>query len=192
MSGKPGLTYEPVTAARWDDLANLFGPRGACTGCWCMHWRQTSREFREKKGARNRAALKRLIGRGVVPGILAYDGDRPIGWCSLGPREEFVRLATARSLKPVDDRPTWSIVCLFVEKGYRQSGIATALVKAAAKYAKECGATLIEGYPYDFRHLDKPQPPPFVYTGLYQCFEKAGFTEVARPSKTRAIMRKKL
>ncbi len=181
-----------MDASRWKDFESLFGARGACGGCWCMFWRQTKKEFEAKKGAPNRAAMKRLVGRGQTPGILAYDGDRPIGWCSLGPREGFIKLQTARSLKPVDDRPVWSIVCLFVERAYRNSGISAALIKAAAKYAKTQGATLIEGFPYDFRHAEKPLPAPFVYTGLYQSFEKAGFKEVARPSRTRAIMRKKL
>jgi len=186
------FTFHPLTPERWDDFVTLFGSRGACGGCWCMHWRETARQFAERKGAKNKAAMKRLVGKGIVPGIIAYDGDRPVGWCSLGPREDFVRLATARTLKPIDDKPVWSIVCLFVDREYRNRQVSTALVEAAAVFARKQGATLVEAYPYDYRHNEKPLPPPFVYTGLYQTFERAGFAEVARPSKTRAIMRRKV
>lgn len=32
-------TVEPATRERWSDLERLFGERGACGGCWCMHRR---------------------------------------------------------------------------------------------------------------------------------------------------------
>ena len=33
------IAYCPATPQRWPDLERLFGPRGACAGCWCMWWR---------------------------------------------------------------------------------------------------------------------------------------------------------
>lgn len=156
-----------------------------------MSWRLPRKDFDAGKGAKNKRAMKKLVEGGATPGILAYDRDRPIGWCAVGPREVYVRLAAARSLQPVDNRPVWSIVCFFVSKDYRGQGVTVELAKAAVRFAHENGATMVEGYPYDYRAQEKPLPPPFVYTGLIQSFEAAGFSEVARPSKTRAIMRKK-
>lgn len=186
------LSFHPLTPARWGDFARLFGTRGACGGCWCMYWRLRGKAFQQAKGANNRAAMKRLVDGGAVPGILAYDGERPVGWSSGGWREEFPRLANSRLLKPIDTVPVWSIVCLFVEKSYRKQGVSTALIGAAAEFAARQGATVVEGYPYDYRNRVEPSPPPFVYVGLYQSFERAGFTEAARPSEVRAIMRRKV
>src|ERR1700732_3862279 len=33
------LSVYPLTPDHWDDFEVLFGPRGACAGCWCMWWR---------------------------------------------------------------------------------------------------------------------------------------------------------
>jgi len=104
------LRVEPATRERWEDLARLFGPRGACAGCWCMWWRRTAAAWRAGKGEGNRRALRRLVDSGTPPGVIAYDGPDPVGWCAVAPREEFVRLAAARTLKPIDETPVWSVV----------------------------------------------------------------------------------
>lgn len=185
-------TFHPLTPERWDDFAALFGERGACGGCWCMNWRLPAHEFNAGKGEGNRKAMERLVIAGAEPGIIAYHRDRPIGWCAVAPREVYVRLASARSLKPIDGLPVWSITCLFVDKAYRGQGVSTALIEAACEFAKRRGATMVEGYPYDYRGIAKPQPAPFVWTGLVQAFARAGFVEVARPSKRRVIVRREV
>ncbi len=100
-----------------------------------------------------------------------------------------MRLENHRTLKRVDQEPVWSIVCLFVAKGYRRQGVSVALLKAAAEYARKHGAKIVEGYPTE---PGKILPDPFVYTGLVSAFLRAGFREAARPARTRTIMRKKL
>ncbi|MBM4430292.1 MAG: GNAT family N-acetyltransferase, partial [Chloroflexi bacterium] len=37
--------FHRLTPERWADFEELFGPRGAAGGCWCMWWRLTQREF---------------------------------------------------------------------------------------------------------------------------------------------------
>src|SRR5262249_40062871 len=54
------LEIHPATPARWPDLVALFGPRGACAGCWCMWPRLEAAAFRRGSGAGNRRALQRL------------------------------------------------------------------------------------------------------------------------------------
>jgi GNAT superfamily N-acetyltransferase len=182
------VEYHPVTAKRWPDMVQLFGERGACGGCWCMYWRLTRSEFSRRKGAQNKRAMKSIIDSGEVPGILAYDGKRPVGWCSVAPRERFGSLARSRVLKPIDDKPVWSIVCLFVEKSYRRQRVSVGLLKAAAAYAGSRGARIVEGYPV--QPSQESWPDAFVYTGLPSAFRAAGFKEVLRRSKSRPIMRK--
>jgi GNAT superfamily N-acetyltransferase len=181
------LAFRPVTPGRWKDLEALFGERGACGGCWCMAWRLRHREFQAGKGAANRRALKRIVESGGRPGVLAYDGPTPVGWCSVGPREEFAFLARSRVLKPLDDRAVWSITCLFVAKGRRRRGLGARLLRAAADLAARRGARLVEGYPTESR---QKLPDAFVWTGTPGAFRRAGFREVLRRSPSRPIFRK--
>ena len=184
------LEIHPVTPERWADFENLFGERGACAGCWCMYWRQSRADFDKKKGTANRKEMKKIIDSGEVPGLLGYLDGEPVAWCSVAPRETFTSLARSRVLKPVDDKPVWSVVCFFVAKEHRRKGLTVQMLRAAAEYARRRGADTIEGYPVDPR---KPNAPDvFVFTGLAPGFRKAGFSEVARRSETRPIMRREL
>ena len=128
------VNYCPLTAERWPDFEKLFGPRGACGGCWCMFWRLRRKEFEAGTGGGNRAAVKALVEGGTVPGILAYDGDEPIGWCSVSPRESFPALANSRIFQPVDEKPVWSVTCLFVHRKFRRQGVSVGLLRAAAAH----------------------------------------------------------
>jgi GNAT superfamily N-acetyltransferase len=183
------LDFHPLTSERWCDIEKLFGKRGACGGCWCMFWRLDRTEFMQQRGEANRKAFKSLVDSGVVPGILAYSNGEPVGWCAVAPRESFLRLENSRALKRIDDKPVWSVVCFFVAKPFRKSGISIRLLEAAVDYMKQQGGKILEGYPTE---PQKNWPDPFVYTGLVSAFKKAGFVEVARRSKSRPIMRYRL
>ena len=184
------LRVEPATPERWDDLARLFGPKGACAGCWCMWWRRPAKAWSAGKGEGNRRALRRLVDSGTPPGVIAYDGATPVGWCSLAPREEYVRLASARTLKPIDETPVWSVTCFFVARSHRRRGVTVALLKGAAAFAARNGAKMLEGYPVEPRKGTLPDA--FAWTGPPSAFRKAGFGEAARPSPSRPIMRRAL
>ena len=152
-----------------------------------MYWRQSRTQFEDQHGEINRRSIKALVDSENIPGLLAYDGDAPVGWCSIAPREEFPTLQRSRILKPVDDQHVWSVVCFFVARGQRKQGLTVQLLIAAIEYARSNGAKIIEGYPVEPKG-DK-SPDVFVYTGLFSAFKKAGFTEVLRRSETRPIMR---
>lgn len=184
------LAFHPLTRDRWKDFEELFGPRGACGGCWCMWWRTTRGVFAKNQGEGNRRAMKKLVGSGEVPGILAYAGDRAIGWCSVAPRESFPSLDRSPVLKRLDTRPVWSIVCLFVAKEHRGKGISEKLVRAAVTHAKENGARIVEAYPSMPR--GKELSPFSSFMGVPSLFERAGFVERKRPSKAKMVMRKDL
>ena len=183
----PRLSFHPLTPERWPDLERLFGPRGACAGCWCMWWRLSRSEWNRGKGAGNRKVLRKLVHSGAEPGVLAYADGEPAGWCAVAPREQYPLLGRSRILKPVDGRPVWSVTCFFIARGFRHQGLSTKLLKAAVDFARARGARIVEGYPHDTR---KATADVFVYTGLVSAFRNAGFKEVARRSKTRPIMRK--
>jgi GNAT superfamily N-acetyltransferase len=181
------VEFHPLIPGRWVDFETLFGPRGACAGCWCMWWRLRRSEWTAGKGSGNRKAMQRIVKSGEVPGILAYADGRPVGWCSIGPRENFGALGRSRILKPIDEEPVWSVVCFYVTAPYRRRGITVALLKAAVAYAHARGARIVEGYPVEPKKGSMPDV--FAFTGIVSAFRRAGFIEAARRSATRPIMR---
>ena len=152
-----------------------------------MFWRVPRKQFEAQKGEGNKRALKGIVNAGKKPGIIAYAGKEAIAWCAVAPRETYVGLETSRLLKPVDDKPVWSISCLFVKRPYRRQGVSAQLLKAAVDFAVKQGATVVEGYPVE-PSMDK-MPDPFLWHGLPSAFKAAGFKEVLRRSKARPIMR---
>ncbi len=152
-----------------------------------MFWRVPRKQFDASKGAGNKRAFKSIVTSGRKPGVIAYLGNEPIGWCAIAPRADYIGLESSRILKPVDDLPVWSVSCLFVKKPYRRKGVSTQLLKAAVDLAARQGARMVEGYPVE-PSLQK-MPDPFLWHGIPSAFRSAGFKEVVRRSKSRPIMR---
>jgi len=190
VSGTDGLKIFPLTPDRWPDVEKLFGERGACGGCWCMWWRLARSDFQKQKGSGNKRAFQKIVKRGPPPGLVAYADGQPVAWCALAPRENYPALGRSRILKPVDERPVWSVTCLFIARPFRKKGVSAQMLSAAADYAKGQGAEIIEGYPVEPQN--GPTADVFVFTGLASAFRKAGYEEAARRSKTRPIMRRSL
>ena len=157
-----------------------------------MWFRITQQRF--SKGASrggsvgNRAAMKRLVERGAVPGLLAYRERTPVAWVSVAPREQFGRIERSTVTKPVDDEPgVWSVVCWYIDRRHRARGVGSALLAAAVDHAARSGARIIEGYPIDASRRNPTNAEAFV--GIESMFRRAGFEEVARRSPTRPVMR---
>ncbi|MBE3120228.1 MAG: GNAT family N-acetyltransferase [Candidatus Atribacteria bacterium] len=178
----------PLTPDRWNDFEQLFGPRGACAGCWCLYWKLPRKDFTAGQGDHNRLVQKEIVASGRTPGLLATMDGIPAGWVAVEPRENYPVLNNSRILRPLDDTPVWSVTCFFVAKKYRSQGLTVALLKAALGHVAKQGGKVVEGYPVEPRGAGK-MPPVFVYTGLASAFKQAGFTEAGRRSETRPIMR---
>jgi ribosomal protein S18 acetylase RimI-like enzyme len=186
------LTVLPVTPERWTDLEAIFKAKGCSVarGCWCMAYRRSGSQSQPPPGTTraevNRAQLKRLVDAGRPPGLIGYRGKVPVGWVSIGPREDYAKLARSPIMKPIDDQPVWSVVCFVVPAQYRDHGVAQALLAGAVAYAKKHGAKLIEAYP-----VDKPSRlnDDSMWFGAKSMYDKAGFSEVARRKTHRPVVR---
>jgi GNAT superfamily N-acetyltransferase len=187
MKKPPDLEFHPLTPDRWADFEKLFGPRGACGGCWCLFWKKPRKQFYADAYEKNRLEQKRIVRRGALPGILAYHEGEPVGWCAIEPRGNYPAFERSRILKPVDDQPVWSVTCFFVDKNFRNSGVTVALLKAAVQFASSKGGRIVEGYPTDV--TGGKSPAAFIFTGTASAFKRAGFIEVARRSEKRPIYR---
>lgn len=188
------LTVRPLTPERWPDLEALFNAKGCSVarGCWCMFYRRSGAQGPLRSGTTaaqaNRADLKKLVNNGNPPGLIGYRGKVPVGWVSLGPREDYARLKRSPVMKPVDEKPVWSIICFVVPSEHRGQGVARALLDGAIAYAKKHGATLLEAYP-----VDKPgrSHDDFMWFGAKSMYDDAGFEEVARRKPQRPVVRLK-
>ena len=186
------LTVKPLIPQRWPDLEAVFNAKGCSVarGCWCMCYRLSGSRGPLPAGTAwaqaNRAALKKVVDSGKPPGLIGYQGKVPVGWVSVGPREDFAKLRRSPVMKPVDDQPVWSIVCFVVPSQYRGQGVARALLDGAVAYAKRSGARLVEAYP-----VDKPvrSNDDFMWFGAKSMYDAAGFEEVARRKPQRPVVR---
>ncbi len=153
-----------------------------------MYYRKTGKDS-GLAADRNKQALCGLVNSGVVPGLVGYLGGSPVGWISLGPREEYLKLRRSPIMKPVDDTQVWSVVCTYVARQYRGLGLQHRLLKAAIDFARDQGVRMLEAYP-----VDKPgrSHDDFMFFGSRGLYERAGFREVARRSPTRVVMRRVL
>lgn len=194
MTAVPALTIRPLTPARWPDLEAVFQAKGCSIprGCWCMFYRERGR-VDVPDGARladvRKERLRSLCDAGPPPGLLAYAGRQPVGWVTLGPRRDFLKLQRSPVMKPVDDAPVWSIVCFVVPPAFRHRGVAAALLQGAVEYAAKRGARILEAYPVDKKERGRDD---WMWHGAKSMFDRAGFREVARRRPERPVMRLEL
>jgi len=189
------LVVRPLTPSRFGDLEAIFNAKGCSVarGCWCMFYRRSGGGAPLPNGVtraqQNHSEMKALVEAGPPPGLIGYRGKTPVGWVTLGPREDFKKLARSPVMKPVDDRPVWSVVCFVVPAAYRGQGVARELLDAAIAYAKKRGATLLEAYPVDRRERGRDDS---MWFGAKSMYDDTGFTEVARRKPQRPIVRRRL
>lgn len=188
------LEVHPLTPARWQDLVTLFSGRGGSQvrSCWCMYYRRTGSSAVPPGTTRaqfNRQALKALVDGGLVPGLLGYRDGQPIAWISLGPREQYARLANSPVMKPVDDKPVWSVVCFYTALEARGEGVSATMLAHAADFARANGAVLLEAYPVDKSGRGRDDA---MWFGAKRMYDAAGFREVARRKPARPVVRKAL
>lgn len=182
---KPGaaisLTFKAVTGATWDELAALFESKGCPSYCWCMAWRASREELKHTDHASRKAQLKGRVDDGIPVGILGYLDGKPVAWCSIAPKDTYVRLGGAELPRDVPGA-LWSIACFFVIRPLRGQAMTRRLIDAAVAHAKACGARAVEAYPVD------PDSPSYRFMGRVRTFEKAGFVHTGRAGTRRHVM----
>ncbi|MEO8115609.1 MAG: GNAT family N-acetyltransferase, partial [Phenylobacterium sp.] len=125
------LVFHEVDRGRWADFEALFAARGGPSYCWCMVWRATPKEVTGPPG--KKAAMQARIAGGVPVGLLAYQDDEPVAWCSIAPRDTYRPLG---GLEPTPGERVWSLACMFIRRDLRGQGIAHQLIAAAVAHAR--------------------------------------------------------
>jgi GNAT superfamily N-acetyltransferase len=160
--------------------------------CWCLSHRLQAREIEELGGGDRERAMRALCERENPPGVVTYLDGVPVGWCNVGARAEIPRLAGSKLIRPVDDVPVWSVICVVVRSGHRRKGVTGHLIEGAVEYAASRGAPAVEAYPVD--------PPgrmdlTMAFVGTRSMFEKNGFrvigtTDAVASKMPRLVMRR--
>ena len=114
------LVFHNLTLRQWKLFEELMGTRGGCGGCWCMSFRLSKKEFDANRYDGNKSKMKRIVGNRKPAGLIATLNGKPIGWIALAPREDFIKIENARTLKRIDNKPVWCIPCIFIRKEYPQ------------------------------------------------------------------------
>lgn len=181
----------PVTPDRFEDFADVVNPNRRATHCWCVSHRLRASDIEELGGGDREQAMRALCARDNPPGVVTYSDGVPVGWCNIGARADNPRLVHSTVMRPIDDVPVWSIVCLVVRAGHRKQGVTGRLIEGAVAYAASRGAPAVEAYPVD--------PPgrmdlTMAFVGTKAMFDRAGFsvvgvTEATASQLPRLVMR---
>lgn len=192
----PSLTVIPAAQAPFTDVEAVFGTRGDPAHCWCQWYKLPGKAWREGAGGdealRDRLATQ-LAADGPGTGLLAYDGDEPVGWCAVEPRPALPRLQLSPLIRGAtaepdfDDESVWAVTCFVVPRQHRKRGIGAALAEAAVEFARDHGARVLEAYAVDPAARAKVAAAE-LFHGTASMFTGAGFSEVARPSDARAVL----
>lgn len=188
-------TTHPVTATRFDDFADVINPNRRDTHCWCLSHRLRVREIDELGAGSREDAARALARRRGSFGVVTYRDGVPVGWCHIAPRAEISRLAASTLIRPVDDLPVWSIICVVVRSGHRKQGVTQHLIEGAVAYAASRGAPAVESYPVDPQggRIDLTM----AFVGTRSMFERCGFevvgtTDAVASKLPRLVMRRML
>ena len=177
------LHFKEVNQETWADLERLFEGRGGPKNCWCMVWRASPAEAKDANGQARKAALKVRIDHQTPIGILGYQDQEPVAWCSIAPRPTYQRLG---GIEDDDQENVWALACFYVVRRLRGLGVTRQLIDAAVAQAKQYVATIVEAYPVD------PDSPSYRFMGFVESFKAAGFEEVGRAGSRRHIFRRRI
>jgi len=184
----------PVTPDRFEDFADVINPNRRATHCWCLSHRINAAEIEQLGHGSRETAMRALCSREHPPGVVTYLDSTPVGWCSISPRSQIPRLEKSKLIRPVDDLPVWSIICVVVRGGHRRKGVMAHLLEGAVDYAASKGAPAVEAHPVD---PEGRMDTTMAFVGTRSMFEKAGFsvvgtTDAVASRMPRLVMRRTL
>jgi GNAT superfamily N-acetyltransferase len=191
------ISIVPANEASCEDLQAILGTRGQGARCQCQRYKLRPRESFGGFPVEERAfRLRQQTDCGnpdsdTTSGLVAYLDGEPVGWCAVEPRTEYEGLVRNNRVpwdgrdEDKDDDSVWAVTCLFTRAGHRKRGVSKALARAAVDFARERGARALECYPITTKDVIAEE----LHVGTPATFADAGFTEVSRPSKRRAVMR---
>jgi GNAT superfamily N-acetyltransferase len=172
------IEIHALTPERLDDYLyfmehDAFGGNPDWEGCYCLEGH--AQEEDERPAEELRAEITELIRGGRHHGLLAYRGDRMVGWCHASP---LVHLANDeyRQGRPDEELAhIGAIVCFNLAEEVRRAGLPAVLLREALRRFADAGLTLAEAYPWK----DPAPRPQRNYLGTVNLYEIHGFERAA-------------
>jgi hypothetical protein len=186
------IRFEPLTPALWPAFEALFGPSGACCGCWCTGFRLRPKIRQEFTNDDKREVMRKRVEAGPPPGLLALRGDKAIGWMQIGSRADVPEWNNSgRSSTPLedgaaDDPGVWAISCFFFASKERGKGLSHLILAAGIDHARSSKAMVLEASPMDKAKQSKSIG---LFVGSTRVFDKAGFKTLITRKEGRPLMR---
>ncbi|MFC6159180.1 GNAT family N-acetyltransferase [Kribbella jiaozuonensis] len=182
------LNLRPAGPDTWPDVAAVMGERGDPSRCFCQYFRLRGKAWSDSSPADNREGLKQQVCTSEQPpGVLAYDGSTPIGWCAVAPRTAYPRVVASPNWR-TDHPDAWVITCFVVPVGHRRQGVAAELLYGAVDLARSYGASTVEACAVDTTATGRISSAD-LYRGPLSVYLSAGFTEVSRTSPQWVLVR---
>lgn len=180
--GAVRMEVRALDETTWPNFARLVERHnGVWGGCWCMNFHSEG-VGRGHTADGNRAAKRRRVQAGQAHAALVYDGPTCVGWCQFGPTDELPRIKhRAEYLKDPGALPDWRITCFFVDRNYRQRGVAATALEGALHAIARLGGGTVESYPEDID--GRRVSSSFLHNGTVSMFESQGFQRTRRLGK---------
>ena len=142
--------------------------------CYCIETHRPPNlgddEWAQPVAEDNRRDMSRSIMRGEVTALLAFEGDKPIGWCDYGETTRLKGVMHRFGLTAPDHEGVGSVACFVIASPYRRHGVASRLLDAAVERLRAKGMNAVEAYPTrsgDSQHTN--------YRGPLAMYLRAGF-----------------
>lgn len=187
------IVVRPLTPSLKQEYLSYFdGPAFAdnpvWAPCYCLsyHLNLAPEEFDDRTAAENRADRGVQIECGEASGVMAFAGERVVGWCNASPRRSLPLLDSTRGFECDDPERTGAIVCYVIAPRFRGQGIARRLLDGAADMLRSRGLRWLEAYPPRNAPTDASS-----YHGKLSMYLDAGFEQL-RETERHVVVRKAL
>jgi GNAT superfamily N-acetyltransferase len=189
------LSTKELGPKTWSDFEKLAPKQGSC---WCTYYQRAkplrTGGDRQKADRLNHGYKENLVMQGKSHAMIVYDGEKPVGWCQYGPKEELPRIDAGRGYRKVEPltskKKLWRITCFFVDKEYRGKGVAGTGLKEALQSIRKQGGGIVEAYPVVSKKMGAV--PEWLWFGTPGMFRRAGFKPVAPLGTSLQLMRRTL
>lgn len=174
-------------ATRRADFLRLHSEENGCAWCRCVAWWVPTWDgWGERSAEENLALREELFDRGEHDGYLLYEGDEPVAWCQVGPRDRLAKLA--RQFERPPEPGVQAVTCFLVAPRARGRGAARAMLEGVladlrARASAE-GIRAVEGFP---RCAENARDPLELWNGPESLFRSLGFAAVAQVGERRVV-----
>jgi ribosomal protein S18 acetylase RimI-like enzyme len=128
----------------FDNMVFSENPHWDACYCFSFHFIGSNEDWVKEK---NRASVIEFIKEDKMKGYLAYDADKPVGWCNVNNRLNYQRLLKYYDLIDNETDKVCSIVCFLTHPDYRRQGISQKILEQICKDYSAQKYDYIEAYP---------------------------------------------